>query len=166
LIFSLLKAKDGLGHELQLSTMISDRGRELCGIVNIRHFFQLIGTTLDRLSAAQYRAAAGCLIAVPPSNKGKTAFGRLFVRDGRPLRFGRFLRRELTQYLPQLHHRGAEPAARREVTTARMAHVAPILIVILLPSVTGFALGWGARSLLSSHRREKARRYRNLPDQV
>ena len=40
----------------------------------------------------------------------------------------------------------------------------PILIMVSVPFVAGFALGWGLRSLLSYHRREKARRYGRVPD--
>jgi hypothetical protein len=38
-----------------------------------------------------------------------------------------------------------------------------ILIMVSVPFIAGFALGWGLRSLLSYHRREKARRYGHVP---
>jgi hypothetical protein len=38
-----------------------------------------------------------------------------------------------------------------------------ILIMVSVPFIAGFALGWGLRSLLSYHHREKARRYGNVP---
>jgi hypothetical protein len=55
----------------------------------------------------------------------------------------------------------AWPSAGRAVTSGSMI---PALILISIPTLVGFVLGWGLRSLLSHNRREKARRYRQVPD--